>query len=146
MVLIAAPNRHIASDTESPTQKSFVDIAGSYHSKNIANPWWCVHHHFGQRPPAKGAEHHLCPSTGRPQECHRAAYSAQSFFILHLHSRTIQVTAVQDTYIRREQAPNMVNYRVHMAPFSMLSLMSQSHTVPSTPPHEVSIPELKMIT
>ena len=46
----------------------------------------------------------------------------------------IQVTAVQDTYIRREQAPNMVNYRVHMASFSMLRLMSHNHTVPSNPP------------
>ena len=54
--------------------------------------------------------------------------------ILLMHSRTIQVTAVQDTYIRREQAPNMVNCCVHMAPFSMLRLMLHSHTVPSTPP------------
>ena len=29
----------------------------------------------------------------------------------------------QDTYIRREQAPNRVNYRVHMEPFSMLHSM-----------------------
>ena len=54
--------------------------------------------------------------------------------ILHIHGRTIQVTAVQGTHIRREQAPNMVNYRVHMAPFFRLRLMLHSHTVPSTPP------------
>ena len=51
--------------------------------------------------------------------------------ILHIHGLTIQV---RDTYIRREQAPNMVNYRVHMAPFSMLRLMLHNHTMPSTPP------------
>ncbi len=28
--------------------------------------------------PAKGAEHHICPSTGKVQGCLRAAYSAQS--------------------------------------------------------------------
>ena len=41
-----------------------------------------------------------------------------------MHSRMIQVTVVQDTYIRREQAPNVVNYRAHMEPFSMLHNMA----------------------
>ena len=43
MVLIAAPNRQTVSDTESPTQKSFVDIAGSYHS--IFGPRLILHIH-----------------------------------------------------------------------------------------------------
>ncbi len=30
---------------------AFVDIACSYTSKNIADPWWCMHLHFGQRRP-----------------------------------------------------------------------------------------------
>ena len=33
---------------------------------------------FRPTTPTKGAEHHLCPSAGRAQGCHRAAYSAQS--------------------------------------------------------------------
>ena len=61
--------------------------------------------------------------------------------ILQMHSRKIQVTAVQDTYIRREQAPNMVNYRVHMAPFSccaVCSTVTQCRQTPP-PPHSLHI-------
>ena len=54
-------------------------------------------------------------------------------FILPMHSRMIPVTVVQDTYVRREQPPNMVNYRVHMDPFSMSPCRTTCRTVPSTP-------------
>ena len=76
------------SDTEAGTQNVFLNIAGSHHSKNIANPWWCVHFHLGQRPPPKGVEHSLCPSAGRAQGRLRAAYSVQSLSYLYTARRS----------------------------------------------------------
>ena len=139
MVSITAPNRHMVSDTESPTQKSFVDIAGSYHIKNIANPWWCVHHHFGQRHPAKGAEHHLCPSAGRAQGCHRAAYSAQSL--------SYRCTAEQSKWQRfrtrisdgsRPRTWWIIVFTWHLSPCCALCrTVTQCHQIP--PPHSLHI-------
>ena len=58
--------------------------------------------------------------------------------ILPMHSRKIQVAVVLDMYIRREQAPNMVNYRAHMEPFSMSHFMSHSRTVNPPSIHYIS--------
>ncbi len=55
-----------------------------------------------------------------------------------MHSRKIQVAVVLDMYIRREQAPNMVNYCAHMEPFSMSHFMSHTRTVNLTSIHYIS--------
>ena len=76
--LTASPRRQLVLDTAADTQNAFVNIAGNHRSKNMANPWWCVHFHFCHPPPPKGVEHLLCPSAGRAQGLLRASYLVQS--------------------------------------------------------------------
>ncbi len=65
-------------------------------------------------------------------------------FILLVHSRKNQVAMVRVMSIRREQAPNMVNYQDHMEPFQLaggctvLSTLSQFITYSCTIPMPTS--------
>ena len=65
-------------ETGSIALDAFVDITSSYCSKNIDNPWWSIHLHFGQRPSETGVEHRICPPAGTRRGRYRAAYSVQS--------------------------------------------------------------------
>ncbi len=76
----SAPKWDKESDTVFNSQNAFVDIRGSYHSKNIVKAWRWLHFHFGQAPPETGAPHRLWPPAGTRQGRFRAAYSAHSLW------------------------------------------------------------------
>ncbi len=109
------------SVTETVTQNAFVNITDSYLSNNIADPWWCVHFHFGQPPPKKVQGTVFAP----PQEDKRGA--TEPLIQPKAYVPDVQPEDPIDSgtghIYQTGGGPNMVNYRVHMEPFYMLHYM-----------------------